>query len=66
MHRKISILGIVTYGLYFLAVASFLVTKTEAALTAWELFTIIGGPLQLLVFLALSDMLQISKLYERQ
>ena len=64
MYKKTAIVGIVAYIIYFAAVLSFLITKTETALTIWELSTIIGGPLQLLVFLVLSDMLGIARLWE--
>ena len=48
--KKISIVTIVTIILYFLSAASFLITKTDVALTLWELFTVIGA-IVYLVFL---------------
>lgn len=45
----------------FLSVMLFLITKTEIALTIWELLSILGAPAILIVLLKLSDLLEISR-----
>lgn len=63
LEKKISYIGIVTCILYFAGVMLFLVTKTEIALTIWELLTIIGGPAILIVLIALAKLMNIAKVY---
>ena len=65
MTKKISIIGIITCVLYFLSVGLFLVTKTEAALTAWELMTVFSAPVVLFVLLELSHFLSITPIYKK-
>ena len=59
MERKnniiIPVTGIVTCVMYFASVAFFLTTGWEAALTVWELMTIVSGPLVLLVMTELCE-----------
>lgn len=60
MEKNVSYLGIVTCILYFIAVMLFLITKTEAALTLWEMLTIIGAPVILFVLIGLANSMNIS------
>ncbi len=64
MVKKISIIGIVTCILYFVSVCVFLITKTEIALTAWELMTILSAPVVLFVLLELSALMSITSVYK--
>ena len=54
MSKRIHIFGIIAVILYFLSVGAFLISKTDIALTIWELMTVISGPIVLLVLLELS------------
>ncbi|MFA9376004.1 MAG: hypothetical protein ACERKZ_04535 [Lachnotalea sp.] len=63
MAKKIPQIGIVTCILYFIAVTLFLITKTEIALTIWELFTIIGAPVILFVLIELANLMKIPTNY---
>lgn len=65
MTNKISIIGIITCVLYFLSVGLFLITKSEAALTTWELMTIFSAPVVLFVLLELSNLLSITSIYKK-
>ncbi len=65
MNRKILKTGITAVALYFLSVGAFLISKTEAALTIWELMTVISGPVVLLVLLEISTMLTTPDIYRR-
>lgn len=64
MTKKISVIGIIACALYFLSVGLFLITKSETALTAWELMTIFSAPVVLFVLLELSNVLSITSLYK--
>lgn len=63
MIKKISIIGIVTGILYFVSVGLFLITKTEIALTVWELMTILSAHVVLFVLLELSTLVSIISVY---
>lgn len=63
MTKKISITGIATGILYFVSVGLFLITKTETALTVWELMTILSAPVVLFVLLELSTLVSIASVY---
>ena len=41
--KRISTCSIIAIIFYFISVMLFLITKTDLALTMWELMTIIGG-----------------------
>ncbi len=60
MTKKISIIGIATGILYFVSVGLFLITKTEIALTVWELMTIVSAPVVLFVLLELSTLMSLT------
>lgn len=64
MAKKIPEIGIATCVLYFMAVTLFLVTKTEIALTIWELFTMLGAPILLLVLIELATLMKIPSAYK--
>ena len=53
--KKESVAGIFTCILYFLSVGLFLITKSDAALTIWELMTVVSGPVVLIVLIGLSE-----------
>lgn len=55
MNKKIFIIGIVTCVLYFVAVAGFMVFKTEVALTIWELLTVLSAPVVMIVLYKLQN-----------
>ena len=63
MSKRIPLIGIITVIVYFISVAAFLITKADAALTIWELMTVISGPVVLLVLLELSHYLSTPALY---
>jgi hypothetical protein len=63
MNKRIHSIGIITVIVYFISVAAFLIAKADAALTIWELMTVISGPVVLLVLLELSHFLSTPALY---
>lgn len=63
MKDKIPWIGIITCILYFLSVGLFLITKTEMALTVWEMLTVLGAPMMLIVLVDLSERMQINGFY---
>lgn len=63
--KKISLICIISIFLYFSAVGLFLITKTEIALTLWELMTIEGAIVFLVLLLKLSDVLKCDEIYKR-
>ena len=65
MTKKISLIGITTCVLYFLSVGLFLISKSEAALTAWELMTVFSAPVVFFVLLELSNFLSITSTYKK-
>lgn len=62
MKKKISLIGIIYTILYFLAVGLFLIAKTETALTIWEIATIIGAPVILLVLIELANFMDVTSI----
>lgn len=65
MSKRIHLIGIIAIILYFLSVGFFLISKTDVALTIWELMTVISGPVVLFVLLELSHRLSCSDLNRR-
>ena len=65
MSKRIHLIGITAVTLYFLSVGSFLISRTDIALTIWELMTVISGPIVLFVLLELSQRLSCSNLNRR-
>lgn len=63
MEKRIPNIGILTCILYFIVVVLFLITKTEVALTIWEIFTIIGAPVILFVLIELTNLMNIASTY---
>jgi len=63
MSKRLPFIGIITVILYFLSVGSFLVSKTETALTIWEMMTVISGPIVLLILLETSRRLATPDIY---
>lgn len=57
-------IGIITCILYFIAVSGFLITKSEIALTIWEIFTIIGAPIIMLVLIELASYMKIGDAFK--
>lgn len=64
MTKKIAIIGVSTCILYFISVGLFLITKEEAALTIWELMTFLSAPVELLVLLELSNLVNATAIYK--
>lgn len=64
MIRRGSLVGIVTGLLYFIAVAIFLITKAETALTCWELLTVASAPVVMMVLLKLQQAVGSSSVYK--
>lgn len=65
MSKRIHLIGMIDVILYFISVVSFLITKSDIALTIWELMTVISGPIVLFVMLELSHRLSCSDLNRR-
>ncbi len=65
MTRKILTTGIMTCILYFIALGLFMITKTETALTVWELMTVLSAPVMLFVLLEISNILSVSSIYKK-
>lgn len=63
--KKISIGSIIAIIIYFISVILFLVTKTDIALTIWELMTIIGAIVYLILFIKLSEKISSDNFYKR-
>ncbi len=63
--KKISIISIITTIIYFISVLLFLITKTDFALTLWEVLTVIGGLVFLVLLVNLSEKLSCSSCYKR-
>ena len=64
MTKKIAIIGVFTCILYFISVGLSLITKEEAALTIWELMTFLSAPVELLVLLDLSNLVNATAIYK--
>lgn len=64
MTKKISVIGVFTCILYFISVGLSLITKEEAALTIWELMTFLSAPVELLVLLDLSNLVNATAIYK--
>ncbi|MBQ2026171.1 MAG: hypothetical protein II215_06860, partial [Paludibacteraceae bacterium] len=60
----VSLAGIITGLLYFIAVAIFLITKAETALTCWELLTVASAPVVMMVLLKLQQAVGSSSVYK--
>lgn len=65
MRIKIPLTGIIAVILYFLSMGAFLASQTDAALTDWEMMTVISGPIVLLVLLETSHRLSLPDIYRR-
>lgn len=65
MTKKIFTIGIITCILYFASVGLFLITKTEVALTIWELMTVLSAPIMLFVLLEISTLAAITSIYKK-
>ncbi len=63
MGKKIPIIGVAACVVYFIAVAFFIITKTEIALTIWEALTIMGAPIILFVLMELANLMNIASIY---
>lgn len=64
MTKKISVIGVFICILYFISVGLSLITKEEAALTIWELMTFLSAPVELLVLLDLSNLVNATAIYK--
>ncbi len=63
--KKIFVTGIITSVLYFVSVGLFLITKTQIALTVWELMTVFSAPVVLFVLSELSSLVAIKSIYKK-
>lgn len=63
--KKSAIIGILCELLYFFAVTLFLITKTEWALTLWEVMTVIGAIIILIILTVISDIYNLKPMYRR-
>lgn len=61
--KKVAIIGVVGVTLYFLSVLFFLITKLEGALTLWEIMTILGAIIILIVLIEIADKNNIKGIY---
>ncbi|SDB13135.1 hypothetical protein SAMN02910317_00619 [Ruminococcaceae bacterium FB2012] len=61
--KPIALSGIAAEIVYFLSVTLFLVTKADAALTFWELMTVIGAAAILAVLVVVTDRLGMKRIY---
>lgn len=64
MAKKIFAAGIITCVLYFISVGLFLVTKSETALTLWELMTVFSAPVLLFVLLEIAVLASAPAVYK--
>ncbi len=63
--KKVSIISIISILLYFVAVTLFLITKTDVALTLWELMTIEGALVYVVLLIKLCDKFKCNEIYKR-
>ena len=63
--KKISIISIISILLYFSAVTMFLITKTDMALTLWELMTIEGVIVYTILLTKICDVLKSNDVHKR-
>lgn len=63
--KRISTCSIIAIIFYFISVMLFLITKTDLALTIWELMTIIGGLVYLTLFVKLSEKISSDSIYKK-
>ena len=63
--KKISIGSIIALIIYFVSLLLFLITKTDLSLTFWELMTVIGGIVYLILFIKLSEKISSDNFYKR-
>lgn len=63
--RKISIASIIALIIYFVSLMLFLITKNDLSLTFWELMTVIGGIVYLVLFVKLSEKISSDNFYKR-
>ncbi len=63
--KKAAVCGIAGVLLYFLAVTLFLVTKSDIALTLWEIMTVAGAVIMLAVLEIVAEEYGIGTIYGR-
>ena len=63
--KRISIGSIIALIIYFVSLLLFLITKTDLSLTFWELMTVIGGIVYLILFIKLSEKISSDNFYKR-
>ena len=62
--KKAAISGIVGVIAYFIAVALFLITKFDWALTLWEIMTVAGALLEAAILITVTDKTEMSSLWQ--
>lgn len=63
--KKAAVAGIVGEILYYISMASFLLTQNEAALTFWEAMTVAGAVIMLIVLAVIADEYRIQQIHHR-
>ena len=63
--KKAAIAGIAGEILYFISMALFLITQTGAALTFWELMTIAGAVIMLIVLIVIAEDRKIQQIHHK-
>lgn len=61
--KKVAMIGILGVTLYFLSVLFFLITKLEWALTVWEIMTVLGAIIILIVLTEIADKNNMKSIY---
>ena len=61
--KRAAISGIIGEIAYFISMMLFLITQTGAALTFWELMTVAGAIIMLIVFAVIADEYKIQQIY---
>lgn len=63
--KKFAIAGFACELVYFFSVTLFLITKNDLALTLWEIMTVIGAIVMLIVLTSISEVYNIKSLYRK-
>ena len=63
--KKAAIAGIAGEILYFISMGLFLITQTEAALTFWELMTVAGAVIMLIVLIVIAEDRKIQQIHHK-
>ena len=64
-HKKYAYIGIICDILYFISVTLFLIVKTDWALTLWEIMTVVGSFVMMIVLTVFAETYQIKTVFRR-